>query len=141
MKLELITLTGPKFEEDVYEVSLPTPGGIITILPHHMALVTLAVPGVIAIRRHKGDQEIERYATNGGVIEVDENKVRLLVDEADHSNEIVEAEARAALERAKQAKKDAKSQVELSEAQTVIDREAVRLKVAELRRRNRPPRA
>lgn len=140
MKLELVTLTGPKFEEDAYEVSLATASGVITILPGHMPLVTLAVPGVISVRRHKGDSDdkIEHYATNGGVVEVGANKVRLLVDEADHADEIVEEEAKQALERAQAAKEAATDKVELDKAQELIDRQAVRLKVAELRRHRKP---
>lgn len=139
MKLELITLTGPKVQEDVYEVILPTATGDIAVLPGHMPLVTLAVPGVITVRRTKGDDEdkLEHFATNGGVIEVGNNRVRVLVDEADHADEIHEAGARQALEHAKALKERAKDKVELDQAQTLIDRQAVRLRVAELRRRRR----
>jgi len=140
MKLELITLTGPKFEENIYEVSLPTDEGTITVLPHHVPIVTLAVPGIITIRRHKDDSDdkLEQFATNGGIIEIAGDAVRLLVDEADHADDIVEAEARQALERAKLAKQEAKDQLELDKAEDLIDRAAVRLKVAELRRHRRP---
>lgn len=140
MKLELITLTGPKFEEEIYEVSLPTDEGTITVLPHHVPIVTLAVPGIITIRRRKDDSDdkLEQFATNGGIIEIAGDAVRLLVDEADHADEIVEAEARQALERAKLAKQEAKDQLELDKAEALIDRAAVRLKVAELPRHRRP---
>ncbi len=139
MKLELITLTGPKVQEDVYEVILPTATGDIAVLPGHMPLVSLAVPGVITVRRHKadGDDKLEHYATNGGVIEVGKDRLRVLVDEADHADEIHEAGARQALEEARSLKERAKDKVELDQAQAMIDRHAVRLKVAELRRRRR----
>lgn len=137
MKLELITLTGPKVQEDVYEVILPTATGDIAVLPGHMPLVSLTVPGVITVRRHKtdGDDKLEHYATNGGVIEVSKDRLRVLVDEADHADEIHEASARQALDEAKSLKERAKDKVELDQAQAMIDRHAVRLKVAELRRR------
>lgn len=139
MKLELITLTGTKFEEEIYEVSLPTREGIITVLPHHMPLVTVAVPGVISVRRRKDDPDdaIEHFATHGGIVEISPDKIQVLVDEAYHASEIVEAEAREALERAKAAKALAKDQLELDKAQELIDRQAIRLKVAELRRHRR----
>lgn len=140
MKLELITLTGPKFEEEAYEVNLATADGVISVLPGHMPLVTLAVPGVISVRRHKGDgdDKLEHYATNGGIVEISANKVKLLVDEADHADEIVEDEAKQALERARAAKEAATDKMELDKAQELIDRQAVRLKVAELRRHRKP---
>jgi len=139
MKLELITLTGPKVQEDVYEVILPTATGDIAVLPGHMPLVTIAVPGVITIRRNKtdGEDKLEHYATNGGVIEVGNKIIRVLVDEADHADDIHEEGARKALEHAKSLKEQAQDQIELDHAQALIDRHAVRLRVAELRRHRR----
>ncbi len=136
MKLELITLTGPKVQEAVYEVILPTVTGDIAVFPGHMPLVTLAVPGVIAIRRQKNDSDdqLEHLAAYGGVIEIETHRVRVLVDEADHADEIVEETARQAFEEARALKERAKDQVELDQAQAIIDRQAVRLRVAELRR-------
>lgn len=137
MKLELITLTGPKVQEDVYEVILPTATGNIAVFPGHMPLVTLAVSGVISVRRQKndGDDQLEHFATYGGVIEIETHRVRVLVDEADHADDIIAETAHKALAEAQTLKAQAKDQLELDTAQALIDRQAVRLRVAELRRR------
>jgi F-type H+-transporting ATPase subunit epsilon len=137
VKLELITLSGQKMNEDVYEVILPTADGEIAVFPGHTPIVTLAVPGVISVRRTRSDADtaMEHFATNGGVVEINNERVRVLVDEADAAGEIHEDEAKAALERAEVMKRDAKDKVELDKAQSMIDRQAVRLKVADLRRR------
>lgn len=139
MKLQLITLDGLKMDETVYEVILPTASGDIAVYPGHEPLVTLAVPGVIAVRRKKTDLDEAReyFAANGGVAEIDTTGLRILVDEADQPDEIVEAEAQKALELAQKQKAEAKNQVELDKAQQMIDRSAVRLKVATLRRHHR----
>ena len=50
LNLQLITLLGQKMNEDVYEVILPTTIGEISVFPGHESLVTLAKPGVIAVR-------------------------------------------------------------------------------------------
>jgi len=71
------------------------------------------------------------------VIEVTQSLVRVLVDEADHGDDIVEAESRAALEKALKLKETAKDAVELEKATELIDRHQVRLNVAGLRRRHR----
>lgn len=136
MKLQLITLAGLKMDEDVYEVILPTASGDIAVYPGHEPLVTIAVPGVIAVRRKKTDLDEARefFAGNGGVAEIDPTRLRILVDDADRPEEIVVAEAEKALELAKKQKAEAKNQVELDKAQAMIDRSAVRLKVATLRR-------
>lgn len=136
MKLQLITLTGLKMDEDVYEVVLPTSTGEIAVFPGHEPLVTIAVPGVLSVRRKREDTDGVRefFAINGGVVEIDTQRLRILVDDADRPEEIVAAEAEKALELAQKQKAEAKTEVELEKAQAMIDRSAVRLKVAGLRR-------
>jgi F-type H+-transporting ATPase subunit epsilon len=139
MQLEFVTLAGPKLQKDVYEVILPTTDGNIAIFAQHMPLVTAVIPGVITVRHKKGDADGARdvFATNGGVAEMTGRLLRLLVDEADHADTIVEKEAAEALAAAKKLKAEAKNAVELAHAETLIDRHTVRLKVAELRRHGR----
>ena len=139
--LQLITLNGTKFDDNVYEVLLPTLEGEIGVLPGHMPLVSVAKNGVISVRRNEHDLDIamEHFAVSGGVIEVLENNLRVLVDEADHAEDINETEAQAAHERALKLKSEAKDEVSLEHAQQLVDRTATRLQVATLKRR-RPPR-
>lgn len=139
MNLKLITLLGIKIDEEVYEVIIPTSTGEIAVFPGHEALVTLAVPGAIAVRHKKGDPdtELEYFAISGGVVEISTKAVRVLVDEADHGEDIIEAESKAALQRAMTLRDNAKDQVELEKAHQLVDRHMVRLKVAELHRRRR----
>lgn len=138
MKLELITLDGPKANGDVYEVLIPTPDGTIAVFPGHERLVTLAKSGVISIRNKKTDlnEAMEHFATYGGIVEVSPTHLRILVDEADTANEIIEEESLKALALAEDMKKKATDAVELEKAQALIDRHAVRLHVANLRRRH-----
>jgi F-type H+-transporting ATPase subunit epsilon len=135
---QLVAISGKKFDEDVYEVALPTLDGEIGVLQDHMPLVSVATNGAIMVRRNAKDPDHLRefFATNGGVIEVDHNTLRVLVDEADHAEDINEAEVQKALERAQKMKAEAKDQVSLEHAQQLVDRQAVRLQVAGLRRRH-----
>jgi ATP synthase F1 epsilon subunit len=136
MQFYLITLSGVKFSEEAYSVQLPTASGVETVLPNHEPLLCVLVPGVITVRRKAKDPDsaLEHYATYGGVAEVLREGVRVLVDEADHGEEINESEAHKAREFAKELLKSANTQVELEHAQSLVDRQAVRLHVAELRR-------
>lgn len=138
MNFELVTLDGVKFKAEAYSVILPTAAGQITILPNHEPLLSLLVPGVIVIRRNRTDPDyhLEHYATYGGVLEVTKDGARVLVDEATHGDEISEAEAQKAHDTALQLQKDAKTQVEIEKAQALVDRQSVRLAVAQLRRRH-----
>jgi len=133
---QLVALTGTKFDGDAYEITLPTLEGEIGVLQDHMPLVSVATNGVIAVRRESKDSDANRdfFAISGGVIEVSDNTLRVLVDEADHADDINEAEAEAAMERAQQLKAEAKDEVSLEHAQQLMDRHAVRLQVAGLKR-------
>ncbi len=135
---QLVSLSGTKFDDDVYEVVLPTLDGDIGVLQDHMPLVSVATNGAIAVRRGERDNDasLEYFATNGGVIEISNNTLRVLVDEADYADDINAAEAEAAMERAKKMMAEAKDQVSLEHAQAMVDRHAVRLQVAGLKRRH-----
>ncbi len=139
--LQLVTLTGVKLDADVAEVLLPTLDGQIGVLTDHMPLITVATDGIISVRKNPKDtdSQMDNYAAHGGVVEISDNTLRVLVDEADNGEEINEAEAKKAYELAQKMKSEAKDQVSLENAQKLVDRQYVRLQVAELhkRRRNR----
>lgn len=139
MRLQLITLNGVSIDKDIYELMTPTTAGDIAVFPGHEPLVTMAAPGALAVRHDKkdSDEKLEYFAISGGIIEINPTSVRVLVDEADHGADIIEAESKVALERALKLRDDAKNQVELDKATQLIDRHTVRLRVADLQRRHR----
>ena len=136
---QLVSLSGTKFDDDVYEVVLPTLDGEIGVLKDHMPLVSVAKTGAIMVRRNAKDPDSAReyFAISGGVVEVSGNTLRVLVDDADHTDEIHEAEAEKALQRAQKMMSESKDQVSLEHAQSMVDRHTVRLQVAGLKRRHR----
>ena len=137
LHFQLVTLDGSKFDDDVYEVTIPTLDGEIGVLGHHMPLITVAKTGVVVVRRQARDSDLQRefFAINGGAVEIVNNQLRILVDDADHADDINEAEAEAAVQRAQKMKAEATDQVSLEHAQALVDRHAVRLQVAGLKRR------
>ena len=139
MRLQLITLTGVRVDQDIYEITAPTIAGPISVFPGHEPLVSVAIPGALVVRYNKGDADTkqEYFAISGGVIEVTQTDVRVLVDEADQGDDIIEAESQAALDRAMKMKSEAKNQVDIDHAKSLIDLHTVRLQVAGLRRRKR----
>jgi len=139
IKIELITLTGTKLKETVYEVLLPTPQGQIAVFKNHAPLVSIAATGVISVRLKDNhpDDMMEHYAIDSGVIEIADNTVRVLVDEADKDSEVSAKEAEEALKRAKKLRSEARDQVSLDKAQSLVDRQASRLKIAGLKRRSK----
>ncbi len=140
VNFELVTLKGVKHREQVYEVLLPTPDGQIAVFANHAPLVSITKTGIISVRREANhpDDMLEHYAVSAnGVIEIGADTVRVLVDEADHSRDVDEKEAQAALENAKQLAREARDKQSLDQAMQAIDRYSVRLKLSELKRRNR----
>ncbi|HRN97624.1 MAG TPA: ATP synthase F1 subunit epsilon [Candidatus Saccharibacteria bacterium] len=139
MNLQLITLQGIKVDHEIYEATIPTDAGEIGVFPGHEPLVTVAEPGVIVIRYNRGDsdEKLDYYAISGGIVTISPTGIRVLVDEADSGEDIVESESEAALKRAIEMRDKASNQVELEQALELMDRHAVRLKVAGLRRRRR----
>ena len=137
IRFQIVTLSGVKFDEEVYEVILPTPEGQIGVFPNHMPLISMAVPGVIMVRRNQRDSnsKLEYFATDGGIIEVLDNTVKILSDEAVHAEDIHEEATKKALIAAEEAYKSAKDKVSLDKAQALIDRQSVRLNVAKYKRR------
>ena len=137
--LELVSLSGVKFGEEVYEVVVPTPDGYIGIVPHHMPLVSLVAPGIVSIKKNPNtlDRDIEHFAINGGIIEIDEHRIRILVDEADHGSELTEKEVAEALERAKEIATQSRDKVSLDKANQQIQTAQARLRLAELKRRRK----
>ena len=70
------------FEEEVFSVSLPTEIGEITILPHHIPLISNVVAGEIVARNNS---QIFSLAVSGGFLEITPNEVTLLADTAERA--------------------------------------------------------
>jgi F-type H+-transporting ATPase subunit epsilon len=139
LTFELVTLEGLKFAEECYEVILPTPDGQIAILPNHIPLVSITSDGVVSVRRNPNDSDdrMEHFASSGGLVEIEGRRVRLLADSAETSDDLDEAEVKDALEKAKALVKNAKNQVDLSDATSLLERQSARLRVTEIKRRSR----
>ena len=80
LKLEVITPSGAIYDGTALSVTLPGDEGEFGVLPHHATLTTLLKAGVIDIE--KEDKTVESVVVNWGVVQVDEQKVVVLVDGA-----------------------------------------------------------
>jgi F-type H+-transporting ATPase subunit epsilon len=139
IRLKLITLHGVHFDDEVHEAVIPTKAGDIAIYGGHAPLLSVAAPGVVAIRKERSTKDADRefMAIYGGTIEVLNNEIQVLVDEVDTSEDISEAEAEKALKRAQELKAKAGDANSLAEAQASIDRSTVRLQLAGLKKRHK----
>ncbi len=123
------------FEEDVDAVTLPTADGEITVLPHHIPLVSLLKAGEVLIK--KGNEKIP-LAVSSGVIEVDGKSIVVLADTAERADELEEEKiekARAAAQTLMNAKRG--DEEGFAEATAGLERELARLKVVRRHRRSK----
>ena len=131
----IITPDGSIFSGDVDAISLPTPDGEITVLPHHIPLISIVVPGTIMIRQGK-DEQI--FAVSQGVIEVDGKTIRVLTDTADRAEELQEAAVEAAKTAAEKLLSEKRHDSEgFAEATALMERELARLTTIRRHRRTR----
>ena len=107
---------------------LPTVDGEIGIMANHINLVTALVPGEIWFRL--ADDTEQTAAISHGLLRVENNDVLLLVDSAEHPEEIDLARARRAAERAKEIMLQSKSWQEYLQTQASLSRAMNRLKAA-----------
>lgn len=136
IKFEITTPERIVFSDEVDEVILPTMNGEIGVLPHHIPLVSLLVPGEVRIK--KGSETIY-MAVSGGFIQVRPDKVVVLADSADREEEIDEQKAEEARQRAKKLLSETRADdAEFAAISALLEKELARLKVA--RRRRREPR-
>jgi F-type H+-transporting ATPase subunit epsilon len=97
LKLEIVTPEAVTYSEDVEMVTLPGVEGEMGIYPQHVPIMTQIVPGEISVRR--GGQEI-LLAVGEGFVEITGDHVSILTDMAIKSDNIDEAAAEAARQRA-----------------------------------------
>jgi F-type H+-transporting ATPase subunit epsilon len=133
--LQLVTLGGKHIDEEVFEVRVPTTAGTIAINGGHAPLLGAIAPGVLTVQRKKADREPETLGVYDGTIEVLDNTLRVLVDQVDSPDDIAESEAQKAFDRARELKEKAGDAIGIAEAQAIMDRQAVRLQLAGLKKR------
>ena len=134
MRLEITTAERRVYADEVEALVAPGLAGELGILPDHAPLITALQPGEIMIRK---DREETYLAVTGGFLEVMANRVTILADAAEHSDEIDEERARRAVEQAQAQIASRTSDMELSQAVAAVRRAETRLRVARRRRSGR----
>jgi F-type H+-transporting ATPase subunit epsilon len=140
MPLSLTVVTAERTvleRDDVLRLIVPTTEGQITILPSHAPLMaSLAIGEMIAVVPGGS----EPMVVHGGFIQVARDRVTVLADAAEHADEIDEARAEAARERAQRrlagqhVSPDETGAIEVLRAQLALQRALMRLNVRRRRR-------
>ena len=131
MQLEIITAEQQVYSDEVDMLVAPGLEGQLGILPHHAPLMTALQSGEILIRKDGGDSFL---AVSGGFMEVMGNRVTILADTCERSDEIDEQRAQQAIERARERISNQEGDVQLEQAMASLRRAQVRLNVVRRRR-------
>ena len=135
LTLEIVTPERVVFSETgVDSVTLPGSEGELTLLPEHAALMTALQPGPLVFR--KGGVETD-VALSGGFMEIRDDKVTILADTAERSDEIDQARAEEARQKAANQLATREHDIDIASAMAALQRAQARLRVVE-RRRRRP---
>ena len=98
-KLEILTPNGMIYNGQALSVVLPGEEGEFGVLAGHASLTTLLEAGVVDVE--KEDKSVEAIIINWGVVQVDEEKVIILVEGAAPIRGTTESEIAIAIDEAK----------------------------------------
>lgn len=138
LKLSIVTPEGVVHQDEVDQVSIPTTTGQITVLPHHIPLVSRLDVGELAVVKGSGDPI--SIAVSGGIVEVRPgSEVYVMADNAERAEHIDLERANAARQRAEEllAQKQVED-VDFARIQAMIEREMNRVRVSK-KYRKMPP--
>jgi F-type H+-transporting ATPase subunit epsilon len=99
--VRLLTPEGPLFDDLAYMVIAPSIEGEVGILPRHTPFIAFLRPGEVRLKLLDDTEQV--YATTEGYVSVEEDRVLVLVEQAERAEEIDPGRAQAALERAEAA--------------------------------------
>ncbi|MFT4248726.1 MAG: ATP synthase F1 subunit epsilon [Pseudomonas sp.] len=98
LHLDVISLTGPLWSGQVREVSLPGRDGRFGVMARHVPMLSLLREGMLHLYPAQG--EPERIYVSGGYVEVQPDRVLVMADLAERSDDLDQARAQAARDRA-----------------------------------------
>ena len=134
MHLEIVTPERVVLSDEVDQINAPTKDGRVGILPRHEPLLTVLDVGELDIIK---DGVNMPYALSGGFMEVLPTRVTILADTVERADEIDEARALSARQRAEDALAARQSEEQNAAVEAALKKALVRLRVAQLRERVR----
>jgi F-type H+-transporting ATPase subunit epsilon len=126
IQCEIVSQDRNVFSGQVDMVLLPGVEGVMGILPHHSPVLTNLNFGVITVITKTGR---EYFTVAGGIAEVQPDQITVLADAAENVEEIDEARAEKAKEKAEQLLKDVQSSeyADLDALKNALRRSTLRL--------------
>ena len=127
LKLEVVTPYGLILSEEVDEVSCTGSEGDFGVLPGHVPFFTTLKIGMLSYKKGNSTKYV---FVNWGYAEVEPDRVMILADSAEKSEDIDVERAKAAMKRAEERLKKAE-EFDFARASSSLERSVVRVQVAE----------
>jgi F-type H+-transporting ATPase subunit epsilon len=131
LQLEIVSPERRAYTDEVDMVVVPGIDGQLGILPHHTRLISALGIGELKIK--KGGSE-QLMFISGGFVEVRPDKVVIMADVAEHSDEIDEARAVEARRRAEAELEAAHEPADLARIRAALQTALMRERIATRRR-------
>jgi F-type H+-transporting ATPase subunit epsilon len=138
LALAVVTAEQPVLELECEFVVLPGRDGELGVYPQHAPLLTVLRPGAVRVQ---AGGTVEHVFVSGGFAEVLPDRVTVLADTAERAEDIDQARALAARQRAEELLARSTDKYEQAEAAAALQRAVARLTLAETvrpRRGTRP---
>lgn len=129
-KLQIMASDHMVFDGEAESVSLPTTEGSVGILADHSNVIMAVVPGML---EYTAEGERHQSVVSDGLLKVENGEVMILVDAAERPEDIDEARARRAEEKARQALKRANSNRDHAMVEAELSRALSRIKASKSR--------
>jgi F-type H+-transporting ATPase subunit epsilon len=131
MQLEIVSPERRAYADEVDMVVVPGIDGELGILPNHTRLLSALGTGELRIK--KGGTETMMFIS-GGFVEVRPDRVVIMADLAEHSEEIDEAAAADARKRAEAQLGEVKDPVDIARVRAALQTALMRERIATRRR-------
>ena len=115
------------YHDDATFVELSTSEGDIGVYPDHIPLTAVVVPSVLTI--HRGN-EIKKAAIHGGIVEILKDKITILAEVAEWSDEIDVERANEARLRAEKRLASKDADLDMVRAEAALKRSLARINAA-----------
>ncbi len=127
--VEVITPSKQVFSGEVKSITVPGTLGSFQVLYNHAPIISSFEIGVVKIEDL--DSKELKFATGGGTIEVENNKVLLLAESFESPDDIDVERAKRAMERAKERlSKKREEKIDVARAEAALRRAVNRLKLS-----------
>lgn len=127
LRLEIVTPYGSIFSDEVDEISAAGSEGEFGVFPQHAPFITMLKTGMLTCK--KGSENLI-FFVSGGYAEVGPDRVVILGDSAERSEDIDVERAKAAMKRAEERLKKI-DDVDFARATASLERSTIRVQIAE----------